>query len=181
MFQETLRCLTSRHACAHRIINIKASKVLQITSFPVGYISTMALPAALSPALSDREGVADALYRFIVGLDTNDVALFESAFTRDGVFNINGRTFDGLDNIRTGCYEPVSKLDTTHFPSNIRINVTGSKATMSASALAQHYRGGTGRETGAPRYMTGGLYLLDLVKDDTEGLWKIKHFKAEPV
>lgn len=52
---------------------------------------------------------------------------------------------------------------------------------MSADVLAQHYRAGTGRETGASRYLTGGLYLMDLIKDDTEGLWKIKHFKIKTV
>lgn len=143
--------------------------------------STMFLPAILSPALPDRDGITDALYRYLVGFDNSQLALFESAFVQDGVADLNGKVMNGQDEIRAGLYELVSKLDSTHIPGNFRINITGSTATMSASVIAQHYRGGTGLEPGATRYLGGGLYYADLVKDDTDGLWKMKYLKIKAV
>ena len=89
----------------------------------------------------------------------------------------------GLDAIHTGCYDTISKLDTTHFISNLRVNVQDGDpaASMTTSALAQHYRHKQGTEAGATRLLTGSLYFLDLVKDDQDGLWKIKHWKLQLV
>jgi hypothetical protein len=139
------------------------------------------LPASLSPPLDTRGAITDALYRFVVGLDTSDAALFDSAFTEDVRFEVNGRVTESLATVRTNCYGPVSRLDTTHFVTNVRVNVAdaGLKASVSASVLAQHYRAGTGKEAGATRYMTGALYLADLVKDDADGLWKMNNLKMK--
>jgi hypothetical protein len=143
--------------------------------------STWTLPASLSPPLSTREAIADALYRSVAGLDTPDPALFESAHTQDATFEINGRVIDGMKDIIAQIYDPTARLDTTHFITNVRIHVAdaASEAKMSASGLAQHYRPGTGREAGATRYMTGSSYFIDLVKDDKDGLWKIKKFQMK--
>ncbi|CAG8907094.1 unnamed protein product [Penicillium egyptiacum] len=110
--------------------------------------SIPSLPAALNPALSGRDAIADVLYRCVLGLDTNDMALFDSSFTSTATFSINGKVSSGLPAIHTNCFEVVSKLDTTHFVTNIRINIadSGVKAAATASALAQHYRGGKGHE-----------------------------------
>ncbi|MCJ1436259.1 hypothetical protein MMC27_005637 [Xylographa pallens] len=146
--------------------------------------STMSLPAALSPSLTSREAIADALYRFVIGMDTNDIALFDSAFTQDARWEFNGRVVEGLKAVHTDCYEAtISKLDTTHFVTNIRIDVIdgGSKASMSALYLAHHYRGGTGRVPGATRYIMGGMYFANLVKDDMDGLWRINIFKMKGI
>ena len=143
----------------------------------------MALPASL-PSLGVREAITDAIYRCVLGLDTDDKALFDSAFTPDASFDLNGKVMSGLDAIHTGCYDPISRLDTTHFISNVRVNVRedgDSTASMTASALAQHYRHKQGTEPGATRFLTGGLYFLELVKDGQDGLWKIKHWKLQPV
>ncbi|KAJ9143459.1 hypothetical protein NKR23_g6521 [Pleurostoma richardsiae] len=141
--------------------------------------TTWSLPAALSPPLDGRDAVADAIYRVVLGLDTNDLALFESALTEDAIFKINDYTMEGLPAIRSGCYDNIAKLDTTHFISNVRVNIAegGSTASLSASALAQHYRAGTGNEGNAARLLAGALYLVDLVKEEPAGLWKIKSWK----
>ena len=141
----------------------------------------MALPFAL-PSLSVREAITDALYRCVNGLDTADTALFDSAFTQDAIFDLNGdNVMEGLDAIHTGCYDRVAKMDTTHLMSNVRVNIIDgeSKASLTASGLAQHYRLGQGREPGATRFLTGCFYFLDCVKDEKDGLWKIKHWRLK--
>lgn len=143
--------------------------------------SIPSLPATLSPALTGRDAIADVLYRLVLGLDTNNKELFDSAFIADSTFAINGRVSEGLPAIHTDCFEPISKLDTTHFITNIRTTVdeSGSKAAVTASALAQHYRGGKGLEPSQTRLLAGSLYYADLVKDETSGLWKVKDFKMQ--
>ncbi|KAB8238568.1 hypothetical protein BDV23DRAFT_190640 [Aspergillus alliaceus] len=135
------------------------------------------------PSLSTREAITDALHRCILGFDTADSALFDSAFTEDATFNLNGRLLEGLDAIRTGCYDHISTLDTTHYTNNIRVNVKDgeSKASLTASALAQHYRPGDGIKAGTPYFLAGSLYSFELVRDEQEGLWKITHWKLKIV
>lgn len=139
------------------------------------------LPATLTPALSGREAIADAVYRCVVALDTDNPTLFKSAFTSDAIFDLNGTIMDGFDAINTQCYASISKMDTNHFLSNLRINILDgdSKAEMTCSALAQHYRGGEGMKSGAVPLLAGALYWLDLIKDAGDGLWKIKHLKLK--
>ncbi|KAF6220921.1 hypothetical protein HO133_002601 [Letharia lupina] len=142
----------------------------------------MAYPSSLA-SLQVREAISDALYRCVLGLDTANKHLFDSAFTHDASFDLNGTVMSGLDAITTGCYDSISKLDTTHFMSNVRVDVGAGTptASMTASALAQHYRSKQGTEPGAPRLLTGSLYSLDLLEDDKDGLWKIKHWKLHLV
>lgn len=47
------------------------------------------------------------------------------------------------------------------------------KASVTASALAQHYRSGQGNEFNASRLPNGSLCVLGVVKDEKDGLWKI--------
>lgn len=139
------------------------------------------LPAVLSPALTGRDAIADALYRLVLGLDTNNKELFDSAFTQTASFTINERVSEGLPAIHTDCFDRISKMDTTHFLTNIRINIadSGTKATATASALAQHYPGGKGLAPNQARLLAGSLYYVDLVKDDASDLWKVQDFKME--
>ncbi|KAI0143429.1 hypothetical protein GGR57DRAFT_508132 [Xylariaceae sp. FL1272] len=127
--------------------------------------SIQILPANLSPLLSPREAIADALYRCFAGLDTPDLALWESSFTRDAQCTVDGRKIVGMEEITAQVYEPTSKLDTTHFVTN---------------TLAQHYRSGTGREPGATSLLAGGPYFIQLVKDADGGLWRMKTFEMSP-
>ena len=142
----------------------------------------MTLPASLA-SVTVREAVTDAIYRAVLGLDNADKALFDSAFTKDAIFDLNGDVQSGLDAIHTGCYDGISKLDTTHFITNVRVNVKDgdSTASMTTSALAQHYRTKQGMQADATRLLTGSLYSIDLVKDGKDGLWKMKSWKMKVI
>ncbi|KAL4782110.1 hypothetical protein BJX76DRAFT_369398 [Aspergillus varians] len=142
-------------------------------------MSIPSLPATLTPPLTGREAITDAIYRCVLAFDTNDLALLKSSFTNDAVFDLNGKIMDGFDAIVTECYDSISKMDTTHFLSNMRVNVLdgGEKSEMTCSALAQHYRGGEGMKAGAVPVLVGGLYWIRLVRDGEDELWKIEHFK----
>lgn len=141
------------------------------------------LPANLKPDLSGREAIADAVYRCVTSFDTEDEALFKSAFTSDAVFELNGTVMNGLEAIHAQCYGSVSKLDTTHFLTNLRINILeeDSKAEVTCSALAQHYRTGEGMKPGTTPLLAGSFYWVDLIKDNEAGLWKIKHLKLKSI
>jgi hypothetical protein len=145
------------------------------------------LPARLSPGLTRREAVTDAITRFLVGLDTSNKSLFESAFTSTATLTINGKTIEGLPAIITGCYNVIGKLDTTHFLTNVRIHVEegGRKAGVTASALSQHYRAGEGLVGGKEALLVGSLYWVEVVRNEGEEgregegegeFWRIQHF-----
>ncbi|KAH8912744.1 hypothetical protein BR93DRAFT_922707 [Coniochaeta sp. PMI_546] len=141
------------------------------------YVANLALP--------DREAIPDALYRSIIGLDTNDQNIFESAWHKDATFVYDEfPPAQGLDAILGSTFQYVGAgLDTTHFVSNVRVDVKdgADTATMTAHALAQHYRKDEGRNPKAPRYMTGNMYLIDLAKDNTEGLWKMTRLEIKVI
>lgn len=140
------------------------------------------LPAKL-PSLSTREAIADAAYRCALSFDMADVNLLESSFTQDAVFDLNGNVMSGIPEIRAGCFDRVSRLDTTHFVNNIRISHEEGDltATLTASALAQHYRTGEGIKPDASRFLGGSFWWADLVMDETDGLWKAKKFRLKVV
>ena len=142
----------------------------------------MALPSSLS-SLTVREAISDALHRVLYGVDAADLALFDSGLTQDATFDIDGKLLEGLDAIHTGLYDHISQLDTTHFMTNIRIDVKegASTAAVTAHSLAQHYRPKEGREAGTAYYLAGNLYYVDCVKDDQDGLWKAKHWELKVI
>lgn len=136
-------------------------------------------PTVLNPPLSDREAVADAAHRALLGVDTNDAALFESALTEDASLIISGKTTQGRAAIVSDIFGKISRLDTTHHLSNVRIDIdkSGARAVMTGHVLAQHYRGGQGTDPTAARYLAGGLYFLDVVKDEAGGTWRVKEWE----
>lgn len=138
----------------------------------------MVLQATLT-SLTAREGIADALYRASNGLDFIDAKLFDSAFTTDAVFELDGRVMEGLEAIHAGCFDRVAKMDTTHFNTNVRIDVKdgNSQGSLTATTLIQHYRLGEGKHPDATRFLAGTHYDMDVVKDDRDGLWKIKFWR----
>ncbi|PSR83724.1 hypothetical protein BD289DRAFT_435482 [Coniella lustricola] len=140
-----------------------------------------ALPAVLSPALAPREAIVDALYRCVNGLDSKDQTLFESAFTNDATFDLNGNVMEGLPAISTCIYDMIAKMDTTHFVTNVRVHIESeTKASVTATALAQHYHGGQGLEPDAANFLAGSLYWGDLVKDESDGgLWKCTSWRMK--
>ncbi|KAE8137982.1 hypothetical protein BDV38DRAFT_282591 [Aspergillus pseudotamarii] len=142
----------------------------------------MSYPTKL-PTLTTREAITDTLYRCVGGLDTADTALFDSAFTKDATFDLNGRLLESLDSIHKDCYDKISKLDTIHYMSNVRVNVKDGeeKGSLTASALAQHYRPGEGIQSGTKYFLAGSFYEMDVVRDEGDGLWKIRHWKLKIV
>ena len=134
------------------------------------------LPAVLSPAPTDREAIADTVYRFAQGIDSNDAPVFDSAFISDATICINGPTYKGLPAIRQNCFDIITKLDTLHQVTNIRINIadSGIKASLTAYCLSQHFRSGMGMVSGQERLLAGTTYYAGLVKDGSSGLWKFE-------
>lgn len=137
----------------------------------------MAHPIALT-SLTPREAITDALYRAVIGLDANDLALFESAWVqgKDACFDLNGTIFDGMEAICDNVFTLIGPLDTTHTISNVRVDVKegADAAFMTAYALAQHYRVGEGNDPASKRLLSGSIYFIDLTKDSSDGLWKVK-------
>ncbi|KAK0614861.1 hypothetical protein B0T17DRAFT_540359 [Bombardia bombarda] len=137
----------------------------------------LTLPAKLNPPLTGRDAIVDAVHRCLAGLDAADQGLWESGWHPEGTMEINGNVMRGRKELHDKCFATISKLDTTHFMTNVRVTLTddaGTKAAMTATVLAQHYREGKGLAPGEPRILAGNLYGLNLEKDPADDLWKIK-------
>jgi len=141
----------------------------------------MAHPHSVT-SLTLREAITDALYRGVIGFDHNDVSIFNSAFAGEDVsFELlagegEKTIVSGLSTIRTQVLDHVGPMDTTHMISNVRVDVKdgADTASLTAYALAQHCPPGRGKEPDGPKYLVGGEYWIDLIRDDGDGLWKIK-------
>ncbi|KAL2071924.1 hypothetical protein VTL71DRAFT_13159 [Oculimacula yallundae] len=131
------------------------------------------------PSLSQREAIADALYRAVIASDHHDSALFESAWAGEDVsmaiHDDKVRVLEGLSLIRTIVLNRVGPMDTTHNVSMVRVNYQdgADTASLTATSTAVHAAPGTGRDPNGIKYTVGGEYSVDLVKDDV-GVWKIK-------
>ncbi|KAL1859959.1 hypothetical protein Plec18167_006430 [Paecilomyces lecythidis] len=144
-------------------------------------------PQVLS-SLTPREAITDALYRAIIGFERYDVPLFNSAFANEDVYlemraGDEIRAMQGLSNIKAQVLDHIGPMDTTHMLSNIRIDVKdgADTASLTAYALAQHCPPGRGREPDGPKFLAGGEYWIDLAKDESDGLWKIKKWVLDIV
>jgi len=136
----------------------------------------MAQPITLS-SLNPREAVADALYRMLIGIDTNDRALFLSGMTQDAaVYGGNNLMLEGINQIDAFMFDRVALLDTTHMASNVRVDHKdgADEAYLTAYVLAQHFKTGDGPDEHAKSLLTGSQYFVDVVKDPADGLWKLK-------
>ncbi|KAI7538310.1 hypothetical protein KC331_g10437 [Hortaea werneckii] len=134
---------------------------------------------AFSQGLSDREAIADCIYRAVQAFDLADRALLDSCFFDDAVFQVVGDTIVGRQAIYEQSFDFVSKLDTTHHPSGIRIEFSTNGAKVCCCFLAYHWRQGEGMKEGASRFTVGGYYFVDVEKDTADGLWKARRFKVK--
>jgi hypothetical protein len=131
-------------------------------------------------SLSPREAMVDAMTRALVACDRNNTALFNSAWAGEDVaFEINDgdkKVLLNLALIRMHILDRVGLMDTTHNISNIRVDVKdgADTALLTATSLAQHCPPGRGREPDGPKYLVGGEYSADVIKDNADGVWKIK-------
>ncbi|GAA4591790.1 nuclear transport factor 2 family protein [Planotetraspora phitsanulokensis] len=112
----------------------------------------LSAPAADADAvireLRDRAEILDALYRFGLGQDLKDKALFASAFAADAELDFRpaaakwgGRppVMFGRDTIVTTILTMFTgQVDTTHQVTNPRITVDGDTAQLTALVEAQH-------------------------------------------
>ncbi|KAF2466527.1 uncharacterized protein BDR25DRAFT_306065 [Lindgomyces ingoldianus] len=133
-------------------------------------------------ALSPREAVADALHRCILGIDTNNRGLFESAcLTNESMTVVAGPiTLEGWTAI-SDFFLKVFVLVTTHITSNIRIELKDGADTafMTAHAISYHVRPDDALKPEDTSYTASSLYFIDLVKDSSDGLWKIKKWEIK--
>ncbi|RVX73950.1 hypothetical protein B0A52_02840 [Exophiala mesophila] len=132
--------------------------------------------------ITPREAVADALHRCILGFDNNDRELFESACLKDESMLVVAAGFiiQGWTSI-SDFMSRLFSLVTTHFITNIRVqfNDESNTAHMSAHAIAYHVRADDAFKQEDASYTAGCLYFIDLIKDDTDGLWKIKKWEIK--
>lgn len=129
------------------------------------------------PALSPREAVIDALHRCVLGLDSNDRALFESACVKDEsmTFVAGPDTVQGWSAINermTRAFSLVTMLVITN--TRVELKEGANTAYLTAHAVAYHVPPGDAYKPEDISYTAGCLYFIDLVKDDTDGLWKMK-------
>lgn len=130
------------------------------------------LPAQLS-GLTEREAIADALYRGVLAFDHADESLLLSAVTDDIHFEMPGTSVQGFAAVKEAVFDRVSKLGTTHFLTNLRIAIDSpTAAKVTCTSTAQHVRVGKGFEPGPHKFTSGGFYACDVVK--VGDLWKIK-------
>ena len=138
------------------------------------------LPTSLA-GITEREAVADALYRAVLAFDHADEDLLRSAMTEDVTMEFIGViSGKGIDEIKAKVFDRVSKLDTLHCLSNMRVSMeSATTAKATCSAIAQHVRTGQGIDPNSAKYTSGALYSSELVKEGE--LWKIKRWQAKVV
>jgi len=132
--------------------------------------------------LSPREAVADALQRWALGFDNNDRDMVASAMVKDEDTSlaIGPRIIQGWSAINENL-AVIFRLVTTHYITNIRVELKDGADTASLSAHAQafHIRPDDALKKEDTAYTSGSLYFIDLVKDSTDGLWKIKKWEIK--
>ena len=138
--------------------------------------STIALKS-----LTTREAIGDTVYRILRGLDFNDAALFESALVMGDDLYVELRTGEtrvmtGFAAVRAQLLGHIGPMATTHMITNMRIDVEdgADTASLSTYVLTQHCPPGQGTELDGPKFLVGGNYDMDVVKDAKDGLWKIR-------
>ncbi|KAI0409010.1 hypothetical protein F4802DRAFT_308782 [Xylaria palmicola] len=150
----------------------------------------MPCPQSLSN-LTPREAVTDAVHRVLMGMDRHDTAMANSAFAaggddedfhfelRDGATTV----IRGVSTWRRDVLGRIGPMDTTHMISNARVDVEDGARTASLRSLvlAQHALPGRGNEVDSPKYLVGAEYVFDLVKDEGDGLWKIKYWLVDTI
>jgi hypothetical protein len=138
--------------------------------------------------LTDREAAIDAPTRLVCGVDKPDVELFSSSLTEDAILDLSPfskigiamEPVHGRDKITETFMKKVGyPLDTTHMTTNIRCFVTGDRATLTCTVLAQHFRGGEGPIPQIQEFlMNGNQYECDIVRDGPQ--WRISKLVITP-
>lgn len=130
---------------------------------------------------NEREAVIDGLYRVLHAYDEGDVNLFETGWTSDAKFVLGTKVLDGYEAIRNQAVSHVFPKDTLHQVSNIRVDINqgGNAAKLMANGIATHALPGEGNIQGTEKFTSYCKYNGELVKDNSDGLWKIKTFSLK--
>lgn len=136
----------------------------------------------LSTTLAPHEAVADALHRCVLGIDSDNQELFESACLKNEemIWTGNGINIEGWTAIKQ-LFQRLFVLVTTHNISSVRVDVKdgASSANLTAHAISYHVRPEDAFKQEDTSYTASSLYNIDLVKDEDDGLWKIKRWEAK--
>ncbi|OAA68213.1 hypothetical protein SPI_00408 [Niveomyces insectorum RCEF 264] len=144
----------------------------------------MAFTTHLSTALSPREAVADALHRAILGIDGKDQAVYQSAFVRDDSLTcaIGDTVVNGWANVDGYMQARIFPLVTLHVITNIRVDVKDDQATtasLTAHAVGYHLEPDNAFAVESKPFVSAGIYRMSLVKDSSDGLWKIQSWALD--
>ncbi|KAI8317062.1 hypothetical protein K4K59_011866 [Colletotrichum sp. SAR11_240] len=123
--------------------------------------------------LTPREAIADAPYRIMSAFEENYASLLPSAMTPDGGLTINGNDVSGFENVKAHSLSTVGPMDTTHFATNIRIDVADNDAaiaTLTANTLARHFPRGNGLGSSERRLFGGSKHVMEFSKDENDEL-----------
>ncbi|MEY9929426.1 hypothetical protein ABH926_004066 [Catenulispora sp. GP43] len=133
--------------------------------------------------LLDRLEIADALYRFGQGQDTQDAELFASAWTEDAELDFRpaaaawGGTppvMVGRDTIVTTILTGFAgRVDTTHQVTNVRAEIDGDTAHATALVEAQHLL----TADHGTHALLKNPYHVELVRDGSR--WLIRRMRIE--
>lgn len=114
------------------------------------------------------------------------------------ILNINGKEVSGSEAVKQHSLNKVGPMDTTHYVTNVRIDVdvgidvgtAGSEAktaTMTLNTLAQHYPVGSGTTDSERRLLGGSVHRMELRRDvetsyeREEGLWKVEKWMMKTI
>lgn len=131
-------------------------------------------------SLTTREAIGDALYRCVLGIDSNNQSLFESACLQDERMAVvaGPAKLEGWTAVNA-YFQRLFFLVTTHTISNMRIESRDAmNASMTAHAMSYHIRPEDELKPEDMSYTASSLYDLNLVKDE-DGLWKIKRWQIK--
>lgn len=132
----------------------------------------------------DRLEIADAVYRFVAGIDFSDDELFVSAFAPDAIVDVTSNNkmwgldfplFEGRDAILQVFKNSVFLLDTTHAVSNPRTKINGDTATLHTITEAQHFP----PNDRTRHCLIKSHYHVNLVRDRDR--WVITHLTIKTV
>ncbi len=132
--------------------------------------------------LTPREAVADALHRCVLGIDSNDYDLFESAcLTNEEMTWVgNGINIEGWTAVKD-LFKRLFDLVTTHNISNVQVKLEddANSATLTSHAISYHIRPEDAFKPEDTSYTASSLYTISLVKNAADGVWKIKRWEAK--
>ena len=136
---------------------------------------------------SDREGIEDAIYRFVEGIDKRDAELLASAFTEDIMFDLGGLDasvgsfdpYEGRDFTVAQLMSHVGKLDTMHAVTNVRVQIDGDQAHLTCYLIGQHHRPAQGASADYGDHLWLGNFFDSHLARKHEHVWLIRRHRVD--